>query len=78
MITSRQMVSKNPNITPENLREFIVANLEKRGKTPDFIAGYVEAMDLAGYTAKGKPAWIRNSAALLYLIPISPAAPEVP
>lgn len=57
------------DISPEDMREIMTDHHRGRGKSEEWIAGYIAAMDEAGYSNPRKPAWIRNSAALKFLLP---------
>lgn len=61
---------KDPtDYTPGELEMLMVPYLVKRGRSDEYIAGYLEAQKLSGWLRPACPAWIRNSAALWYLIP---------
>ena len=54
--------------TPEKLRHLITKTLHQRGYPPEYIAGYLDAQNLAGWTRPHCPAWIRASAAAHYTL----------
>lgn len=53
----------------EDLEKLMREYLEKRGESQDFIKGYIDAQRKSGFLRDRSPAWVRNSAALFYLIP---------
>ena len=69
---------KNPeDYSPDDLRALMIEHLEKRGESPEFVRGYIAAQERFGLLRPRCPAWMRNSAALFYLIPISePTTPK--
>lgn len=64
------------DLTVQDLKELMIFDLERRGKSPDFIAGYLAAQEKSGWLRNECPAWIRNSAGLYYAIPISEPEPR--
>lgn len=70
---------KNPHdITIEGLQELITVFLTKRGFSPDYVAGFLDAQNLSGWTRKNCPAWIRNSAGIHFSIPPNQHFPSSP
>lgn len=63
------MKMKKRDITVEDLREMIVKALESDGWSDQEVAGYVTAQEHSGWLRPKCPAWLRNSAAVWYLIP---------
>ena len=61
------------DFTTSDLEQLMREYLEKRGMSADFVRGYIEAQRKSGWLRDRSPAWVRNSAALFYLIPVSEA-----
>lgn len=57
------------DISIEDFEELMTDYLRKRGFSDDYIAGFLEAQRLSGWSRKNCPAWMRNSAALHFAIP---------
>jgi len=56
-------------ITTADLREIMTEALERRHASADYIAGYIAAHELCGWLRPSCPQWIRDTAALHYLLP---------
>lgn len=65
------MTTAPRDITPEDLEEITRDYLTKQNRGEDYIAGYIDAQRRFGFLKPAAPAWMRNSAALFMLIPIS-------
>lgn len=63
------MNSKPKDISPGDLEEIMRDALKSRNAPPDYIAGYIDAQKRSGFLKPKAPAWIRNTAALYYLLP---------
>lgn len=64
------MSAKPRDISCDDLREMIDDYLTKIGATPEYRAGYLDAQEKSGWLRPSAPAWIRNSAALYYCLPL--------
>lgn len=64
------------DIDHATLEGWMREHLTKRGRSPEYIKGYIEAHKLGGFLKPTAPAWIRNSAAVHYLIPHPPTPNE--
>lgn len=63
-------MSQNRDITVEELREFMLTGLKQSGWNQDEINGYVAAQERSGWLRPKCPAWLRNSAAVYYALPV--------
>lgn len=59
------------DFSTEDLEKLMREHLAKRRESDDYVRGYLDAQRRAGWLRPRCPAWMRNSAALFYLIPIS-------
>lgn len=59
------------DITSDDLRGMMQKALQDAGWSPDKIAGYLLAQEKSGWLRPQCPAWIRNSAAVYYCLPIA-------
>lgn len=62
-------MSVGRDITVSELREMMIDALRTDAWTDEQIAGYLTAHENVGFLRDKAPAWVRNSAALTYLIP---------
>ena len=62
-------IKHGKDVTILDLREMMITALLKDGWTDREIIGYVTAMESHGLLRRNCPGWMRNSAALHYLIP---------
>lgn len=75
MKNSNPFTSSARNISIGDLRDMMQDHLSKRGHSVEFVAGYLEAQTRSGWLRENAPAWIRNSAALYYLLPTDTDSP---
>lgn len=64
------MSSKQKDISCNDLEEMMIEYLKNRGSTVEYVKGYLDAQRKSGWLRPSAPAWIRNSAAIYYCLPL--------